>query len=435
MEIEYPEFGGIKPETTGIPIISYAKYLFSASISLIGVIAFIVLILAGIRYLTSSGNPEAKKAARKQILSAVFGIAILLLSYLILTTINPELIVLRWLSLEQLKIAPLAEIPTPPSRETSAPTTIETIAKTVSGLASGIVNTAKELENQTSQCNCSSGQSMCLCQGGGKEETPTSEKTQVDLVLPYDISSSSLEEVKQQSLPGSLIYTSEDTPLSSQQRLQSITAEAQDVFTPQYQDNFEKTPIYFFNNEDFIQVLDNNTDNMMSQGLITERQADVEKLNSQKANAVRTYSGIVIVNQDKFGGEDYMKPVLIHEYGHVVDGFSGFGSTAEIFTHEQGEKGIGRLSYSPEYFKIYNKANILYGENVTEAQFSNSSVLSQNSGFVSDYARTNVAEDFAETIREYSFSRGDPAKISSDPTSQQLIQERFDFLKKQGVVK
>lgn len=49
----------------------------------IGVIAVVVIIIAGIRFVTSSGNESSTKAARETILYAVVGLVVALLSYAI----------------------------------------------------------------------------------------------------------------------------------------------------------------------------------------------------------------------------------------------------------------------------------------------------------------------------------------------------------------
>jgi hypothetical protein len=90
LEVEYPEAGGIKPsDTTTLP--QYITYLFNFSIGIAGIIAFGVLVWSGIKILTSPDQPETVKDARTHIMGAFLGIIILLSSYLILTTINPQL--------------------------------------------------------------------------------------------------------------------------------------------------------------------------------------------------------------------------------------------------------------------------------------------------------------------------------------------------------
>jgi hypothetical protein len=60
----------------------------------IGLITFGALIYGGFRYLTSAGNPTAMSDAKDQISSALLGLILLFCSWLILNTINPELILL-----------------------------------------------------------------------------------------------------------------------------------------------------------------------------------------------------------------------------------------------------------------------------------------------------------------------------------------------------
>ncbi|MDI6602716.1 MAG: C39 family peptidase [Patescibacteria group bacterium] len=92
LEIEYPEIFGLKPETLEIGLAEYIRYIFSFSVAIIGLILFGSLIRGGILYLISTGNVAKLKEARDQISSAFLGAILLLSGYLILTTINPELV-------------------------------------------------------------------------------------------------------------------------------------------------------------------------------------------------------------------------------------------------------------------------------------------------------------------------------------------------------
>ena len=96
--IQYPEIppGNIPPPPSGennIP--KYVKYLFNFTIAIGGIIALGALILAGYRYIISVGNAAARQEAKDKIISAIIGLALLLSSYLILVTINPELVVFK----------------------------------------------------------------------------------------------------------------------------------------------------------------------------------------------------------------------------------------------------------------------------------------------------------------------------------------------------
>lgn len=66
-------------------------YIYQWGITLGGLALFIVLVVAGFQYLASAGSPTAMKSAKDRITSAGIGIAVLLGSYLILNTINPQL--------------------------------------------------------------------------------------------------------------------------------------------------------------------------------------------------------------------------------------------------------------------------------------------------------------------------------------------------------
>jgi hypothetical protein len=67
------------------------QYFYEWGIAIGGLAAFIALIAAGFQYLTSAGDPTKMADARSKITSAIFGLALLLSSWLILNTINPEL--------------------------------------------------------------------------------------------------------------------------------------------------------------------------------------------------------------------------------------------------------------------------------------------------------------------------------------------------------
>jgi hypothetical protein len=102
LEVDYPEILGDKPETVATTIPEYAKYIFTFSIVIIGLVAFGSLILGGTRYITSAGDPTKMQDAKEQIFSAILGVVILLSAYLILYNINPYLI--------NIELTPLGEI-------------------------------------------------------------------------------------------------------------------------------------------------------------------------------------------------------------------------------------------------------------------------------------------------------------------------------------
>lgn len=73
----------------------YIKYIVNFLIMLSGVVAFCALIYGGILYLTSVGDPERIRKAKDQIFASLLGLFIVLLSYIILTTLSPQLVILK----------------------------------------------------------------------------------------------------------------------------------------------------------------------------------------------------------------------------------------------------------------------------------------------------------------------------------------------------
>ena len=71
---------------------SYISALYKLGLGTAGVLAMIVLIIAGIKYMTAAGSTEREKDAKNKIINVLFGLGIILLAYLILYTINPSLV-------------------------------------------------------------------------------------------------------------------------------------------------------------------------------------------------------------------------------------------------------------------------------------------------------------------------------------------------------
>jgi len=91
LEVPLPEIGS-ESAITNTPLLpAYVKYIFNFAIFICGFVSFGVLVLGGVRYLASAGNPTSMSDANSQMLSAIMGLVLILGSYLILTTINPQL--------------------------------------------------------------------------------------------------------------------------------------------------------------------------------------------------------------------------------------------------------------------------------------------------------------------------------------------------------
>ena len=167
LEVVYPEIKGIKPESVSFGIAEYAKYIFNAVIVISGFIAFGSLIWAGIQYSTSAGSPEKIKEAKKRIKSVLLGILILLFSYLILITINPQLVIFQLPGIKPIPETPVSEEIVPEQAPVSLLERIRDLAEKVKQAADLIDNTAQQIKSLTNNCDCGKTQPMCICQSSG----------------------------------------------------------------------------------------------------------------------------------------------------------------------------------------------------------------------------------------------------------------------------
>ena len=77
--------------------------LYKFSLGIAGVAALAVMIYGAILYTTSAGNPSKQSDARAWITGAIWGLVLLLAAYLILYTINPDLVDLTSMELDEIK--------------------------------------------------------------------------------------------------------------------------------------------------------------------------------------------------------------------------------------------------------------------------------------------------------------------------------------------
>ena len=100
LEITYPTlpFGPPPERISYLPF--YIRYVYYFTITFIGILILGLLIKAGVRYLSSAGNPEALKDAKNQILSAFLGLLIIFGTTIILRELNPQFLTLTPPALE-----------------------------------------------------------------------------------------------------------------------------------------------------------------------------------------------------------------------------------------------------------------------------------------------------------------------------------------------
>lgn len=64
------------------------KNLISYVLGIAGIVFFVLLVIGGFKFITSGGDPKAAEGAKKTLTSAIFGLVIILISYLILLLIK-----------------------------------------------------------------------------------------------------------------------------------------------------------------------------------------------------------------------------------------------------------------------------------------------------------------------------------------------------------
>lgn len=95
LEIDWPISPGKTVLDDDSDVGDMVQYFYEWAIGLGGIATFFALVLGGFQYISSMGKPEAMKEARERITSAVWGLILLLSSWLILNTINPDLTTFR----------------------------------------------------------------------------------------------------------------------------------------------------------------------------------------------------------------------------------------------------------------------------------------------------------------------------------------------------
>jgi len=117
-EVTYPTIPRASPpRTINVPIPSYLRYIYNFAIILAGFLCFTLFIWGGVRYLFSGGSPRLMKIGRDQIIKAGLGLVIIFSSYLILNTINPQLVLFPGFSIQKIPDISLLPSPSPPTQK------------------------------------------------------------------------------------------------------------------------------------------------------------------------------------------------------------------------------------------------------------------------------------------------------------------------------
>jgi TRAP-type C4-dicarboxylate transport system permease small subunit len=82
-------------DVTGIQISSTINNIYRISLGAAALLALLMMILGGYYYMTAAGNAERSGKGTDIIMSSLLGIVILFCAYVLLRTINPDLVNLK----------------------------------------------------------------------------------------------------------------------------------------------------------------------------------------------------------------------------------------------------------------------------------------------------------------------------------------------------
>jgi len=168
LEVDYPLTpGGEAPTTVEATTLAlYIKYIYNISFGIAAVIAFIAIVYAGFLYLSSVGDPNKIKEAKSRIFSALLGIGILLISYVLLIAINPETIMLITPGLEKIPSSPYVTSLKDLRSQTLG--TVKEIGVMGKLAMEGIEEVGDNIFESSLICNCVFARGLCLCTGGSE---------------------------------------------------------------------------------------------------------------------------------------------------------------------------------------------------------------------------------------------------------------------------
>ncbi|MDD5031906.1 MAG: pilin [Patescibacteria group bacterium] len=90
-------------EKTTPSIAKYIQAIYNYAIGIVGILAAVVLMVGGVIWLTAGGSPEKVNEAKAWIGAALSGLVLALTSYMILNTINPDLVSFKDIAPENIK--------------------------------------------------------------------------------------------------------------------------------------------------------------------------------------------------------------------------------------------------------------------------------------------------------------------------------------------
>lgn len=177
LELTYPAISGSSPPSNASTLPDYVKYIFDFAIGICGFAGFASLVLGGIKFLTSAGDPGKASDAKSQILSALFGAVLLLGSVILFNMINPAILTF---SMPKIEAAPEGPLPTPaiysvPTRDLTE--RLKKMAEELKAVPIAIKSTGQQIKTLTDACDCQNTKATCACEGDNGKDAKCKEKT------------------------------------------------------------------------------------------------------------------------------------------------------------------------------------------------------------------------------------------------------------------
>jgi hypothetical protein len=152
-------------EDCSIPWIGeYIGGIYKYAINIVGILAAVVLMFGGAIWLTAGGNASRVTEAKAWVGASLTGLVLVLCSYMIMNIINPNLVVLKSLSISQA---------TPPAQNTSTNKNCKWADTNNGSKLCKDVLTGSWINSDSNKCSGEAGANeSCCCLSGGNETCP-----------------------------------------------------------------------------------------------------------------------------------------------------------------------------------------------------------------------------------------------------------------------
>lgn len=103
-ETEGGQEGGYAVSNSTETIGNYIRQIYNYAVGIVGIVAVVVMMFGGITWMTSMGNPSRVTEAKAWIASALTGLLLVSFSYVILRTVNPDLVNFKSITIPKAKL-------------------------------------------------------------------------------------------------------------------------------------------------------------------------------------------------------------------------------------------------------------------------------------------------------------------------------------------